>query len=188
MVYCLYFTIYIIRKVHIYSQRCQRVLPIIEDYRSNYNGVLMTGVQLWEMSVIPTLLNNAGTWTNIDQISLKKLNNLQNTLLRYLLSTPRSTPSPSLAWDFGVLPMKYRIMIKKLCLIKHIVSLEDGCLAKEICDAQLKFTFPGLATECKIIIRELNLPDITINQINAKYSKLMWKNLVQKRSQKNMQK
>ena len=59
------------------------IKTIIEDYRNNHKGGLITGVDLWEMSVIPMLLNNAGTWTNVDTVTTNKLDKLQNTLLRY---------------------------------------------------------------------------------------------------------
>ena len=156
------------------------IKTIVEDYRNKHKGGIMTGINLWEMSVIPSLLNNCGTWNSVDIETMKKLNNLQNTLLRYLLSTPRSTPIPSLPWEFGVLPIKFRIIVKKLCLAKHINSLEEGSLAKEIFETQTNFSFPGLATEVKELLQELNLPDITDKKVCRTYSKTVWKNLVKK--------
>ena len=73
------------------------IKTIIEDYRANYTGGLMTGINIWEMAVIPMMLNNAGTWDEINETTDKKLNGLQNTMLRYLLQIPRTTPIPSLS-------------------------------------------------------------------------------------------
>ena len=72
-------------------------------------------------------------------------------------------------------------MIKKLCLTKHIKSLHEGSLAKEIMETQLKFQFPGLASESKQIINDLKLPNILNNDINKQYSKLKWKKLVKEK-------
>ena len=156
------------------------IKTIVEDYRNKKKGGIMTGIDLWEMSVIPSLLNNCGSWNMVDTETFTKLNKLQNTLLRYLLSTPRSTPIPSLPWEFGILPIKFRIIVKKLCLAKHITSLEEGSLAKETYETQLKYSFPGLATDAKQLIKSLNLPDITEKEVCNTYSKLTWKNLVKK--------
>ena len=69
-------------------------------------------------------------------------------------------------------------MIKKLCLAKHIKSLNEGSLAKEIMETQLNFSFPGLAAEVKQLINDLILPNILNNDINKMYSKLKWKKIV----------
>ena len=45
-------------------------------------------------------------------------------------------------------------------------------------ETQIKFSFPGLANEAKVLIAELNLPDILNKEINKKYSKMMWKKMV----------
>ena len=71
-------------------------------------------------------------------------------------------------------------MIKKLCLAKHINSLEDGSLAKEIFETQTIYSFPGLATEVRQLVHELNLPDITDKKVCLTYSKTVWKSLVKK--------
>ena len=154
------------------------IKSVIEDYRSQHIGGLIIGIDIWELAVIPMILNNAGTWDDVSLESSKKLNNLQNTLLRYLLKTPRTTPLPALNWDFGVLLMDYRISFKKLCLAKHILSFGEDVLAKQIFQTQIKFEFPGLAKEIKMLIQELNLPNILDIETNKKWSKLMWKKKV----------
>ena len=41
------------------------------------------------------------TWTDINEKSVKKLNDLQHTLIRYLFSTPRTCPLPILNFEVG---------------------------------------------------------------------------------------
>ena len=74
------------------------------------------------------------------------------------MSTPKTTPAPSLAWEFGILPIEYRILTRKLCLAKHILSLKSDSLAKEIFITQNEMSFPGLANEIEQLINDLKLP------------------------------
>ena len=110
--------------------------------------------------------------------SSTKLNNLQNDLFKYLLSTPRTTPSAALCWDFGAMPIKFMIMKEKLTLLYHIVSLDNNSLANEIYMTQKKFKFPGLTSECMKMIHELGIPNITEDNIRQHISKLKWKKIV----------
>ena len=50
------------------------IKTIIEDYRINTVGGILTGKELWDLAVIPVMLTNAGTWTEITEDSLNKLN------------------------------------------------------------------------------------------------------------------
>ena len=53
------------------------IKTIINDYRINTPGGLNTGIMLWELSVIPMILNNSETWNDIDGDTLKSLEDLQ---------------------------------------------------------------------------------------------------------------
>ena len=64
------------------------------------------------------------------------------------------------------------------CKAKHILSLDGRALAKEIFCSQLKCEFPGLAKEVKNMINNYELPDITNEDVNRKWSKARWKKIV----------
>ena len=117
------------------------IKTIIEDNRVHIVGGIMSGVNIWELAVIPAMLNNSETWDEIDKDTMDKLNDLQNTVLRYLLQTPRSTPIPALSWEFGMLPIKYRINQKKMSFLKHIATLGDDSLAKQVFNTQKENLF-----------------------------------------------
>ena len=72
--------------------------------------------------------------------------------------------------------MKFRIMLKKLEFIWHIVNLEDDTLAKEVMKVQKEHQLPGLVRECSEWIKLYNLPDI----LSVKLDKNEWKRLVKK--------
>ena len=93
-------------------------------------GGLVAGLDIWELAILPSLLNNSQTWVNIEQNSIDMLEDIQNTMYRTLLCVPKTCPTPSLCWDMGGVQMKFRIMLKKLEFIWHIVNLEDDTLAK----------------------------------------------------------
>ena len=101
-------------------------------------GGTLAGLEIWELSFIPSILSNAETWVDIDENSIKILNNLQNMMFRYLLNTPRSTPKPFLLWELGSLSMENRIIKQKLNFFHHLVNLPDSSLAKEMVNVQIK--------------------------------------------------
>ena len=43
------------------------IRAVVEDYRSNLLGGILTGLEIWEMSVIPFLLYNSETWTELSK-------------------------------------------------------------------------------------------------------------------------
>ena len=133
---------------------------ILEDYRANRAGGVSVGIMLWEMAILPSLLNNSETWVNIDEDSLKKLENLQNTMLRIIFSTPTSTPKAALLWDTGVLPMEQQIEQKKLLFLHHLSTLPEETLANQIYSQQKENHFPGLVSECSNLVEKYYLLNI----------------------------
>ena len=163
-------------------QSIYEIVAVVEDCRSNSVGGIMCGLDLWELAVIPFLLNNCDTWTEIDNEAIEHLEKTQNIFLRTLLATPRSTPTPALCWETGMSTMENRIILKKLAFYHHLLCLSSGTLAKEIMDIQEKYSYPGLVKECNNFIKELQLPDIRAVDL----TKQQWKRVIKKRlKQKN---
>ena len=148
---------------------------IIDDCRVNTVGGLQSGLDFWEMSYLPSLINNCQTWTDISEDSLKMLECLQNTMYRVLLNVPRTCPIPALCWDLGGVQMRYRILMKKLNFIWHLDNLDDSSLAKQIYEVQKDQFLPGLVQECSVWIDKLKLPNI----FKQKISKPLWKKMVE---------
>ena len=148
----------------------------MEDYRSSQVGGVTSGIMLWEVAVIPSLTNNSETWTNLENEQIERMEDLQSMLLRILFNTAKTTPKALLYWDTGVLPMGYKIELKKLLFIHHLRTLSEDSLASQIYHQQEKSKFPGLVTECKELFDKYDLPDITSE--GKVQSKLTWKNIV----------
>ena len=138
----------------------KEITAILEDYRINSLGGLSAGLEILELALIPSLLNNAETWIEIDSDAENKLENLQNLMFRALFAVPRSTPKPILRFDLGHVSKKEKIHIKKLTFLYHLKNLQSGSLASEIFDLQVNYNFPGLITECRNLLKLYNLPDI----------------------------
>ena len=75
------------------------IQSVLEDLRLHALGGMSSGLLIWQLAVIPSLLNNAGTWTEMDMETLKELDKLEALFLSVLLAVPLSAPRASLFWD-----------------------------------------------------------------------------------------
>ena len=153
----------------------REIRAVIEDCRANLTGGLVTGLEIWEVAVMPFLLNNAETWTYPPKEALEMLENLQVEFLRNLLETPRTCPIPSLLWETGTPTMENRILKRKMLLYHHLIHLPHDSLAGEIAKIQNELELPGLVQECKEKIQEMMLPEPNL------CSKFQWKHAIKKK-------
>ena len=45
---------------------------------------MSAGLEIFELAILPSLLNNADVWIEMGKTARDKLENLQNTMFRYL--------------------------------------------------------------------------------------------------------
>jgi hypothetical protein len=162
-------------------ERCGRMFStnneiraIVEDCRSTTLGGLKVGLDIWESAYIPSLLNNCSTWMEIQESTIEKLEDLQYSIYRSFLNVPYTAPKAALIWEVGGVKIKYRIYMRKLIFMNHILHLDESALAKQIQTAQEVNGTNGLTREVKQLIAELNLPDCFASRI----PKNEWKKLV----------
>ena len=55
---------------------------VIDDFRASSIGGIVTGIEIWEVAIIPFLLYNSETWTEIKKDTITLLNGLQFKFLR----------------------------------------------------------------------------------------------------------
>ena len=119
---------------------CERLIReikvTVEDCRSNSIGGLVTGIEIWNMAVMPFLFSNSECWINIPKKAVNILNNLQGSFLRSLYATPKGYPAMALYWDSGTLLVPNYIMLRKLLFLHHLIHLPDSALAKIIYNIQ----------------------------------------------------
>ena len=127
------------------KERFREIGAVINDFRINAIGGLKAGLDIFELVVIPSLLNNSDTWVDIDNGSISRLDELQNWMFKSLFAVPHSVPTPSLRSELGCLSMQERIDSRKLNFLFHLKTLEKSALANEIFELQKKYNYPGLS-------------------------------------------
>ena len=150
------------------------IKSVLEDIRINVAGGLRAGIDIWELSVLPFLLNNSESWSDIPAEAYKQLEDLQRMFYRLLFATPISTPSPALLWETGALTMKNRIIMRKLSFYHHVMRLEKEAVASRVAKVAERAGYPGLMREYQTLCLEFDMPD------PCKVSTLSWKNYVKK--------
>ena len=138
----------------------------------------MSGLLIWNMAVVPYLLNNSEVWVDLDKECMEELDKLQTLFLSVLMAVPVSCPRPALSWDTGPLSMKNRIIQRKLNLVVHLRNLSDGSLAKQVFLEQRKNGWPGLVSEAQDLCKQINLPDVTMDR--EKETKQAWKSSIRR--------
>ena len=82
---------------------------VVEDCRSTVVRGIVAGIDIWKLAVLPNLLNNSETWTELHKKTVESLEDIQYMFYRYLLATPRSCPKPALLWETGGMSMEHRV-------------------------------------------------------------------------------
>lgn len=153
---------------------------IIEDFRMQTAGGLVSGLNIWLFGLLPSLITNAEMWTEMPSDSLQSLEDMQHLLLQKLFSVPRTTSHVAMRWDAGLISLEMQIAKKKLLFLFHLIKLDEDTLANEILRVQISQHLPGLVSECRDLLKSLNLPNLLDNKVSGNMNKLAWKRLVNK--------
>ena len=156
-------------------QSLMETKSVVENCNANSLGGLEAGLNIWEIAILPFLLNNCETWVDINKESIKMLDDLQLLFLRQLFGTPRTCPCPALLWDSGSTLMEHRIARRKLMFYHHLINLPKNTLAFEVAKIQEILGYPGLVQEAKGLIEKYELPH------PQPYTKNQWKKTDKKR-------
>ena len=94
------------------------------------------------------------------------LDSFQDAFGKVLLSLPSSGQGASPRAALGLVGMKWRVWEAKILLLQAIRRQEDGGLAKEVLEEQMRMSWPGLASEVAQICKKIQLPDASIKDID----------------------
>ena len=137
------------------------VAAMMADHRMQAMGGMQVAWDIWERSIIPSLLANCGSWVDISKAAIKTLNKCQELYCKLIYSCPDSTPLPSLRGEAGLQEMSIRIMTEKVCLVSRILFLgeerEESSYAREVLMEQLAMGWGGLTKEVIEICKEVGL-------------------------------
>ena len=148
---------------------------VLDDFRLQAIGGMMGAWDLWNLAVVPSLMNNCSTWIGMSSKLVEKLEAVQESFVRLMMEVPTSTPKVALRAETGLLSMKHRIWYEKINFVQVLRNLKEG-LAKEIYEQQLVQGWPGLAKEVKEICNEVDIPDANQVVISRKCLKLAFRN------------
>lgn len=120
---------------------------IVEDFRMQVIGGIESAIDLYESCIVPSLLANCSTWTEIKESTEKRPDATQDLFGRVLLQVPQSSPRLATRAALGLLGMKWRVWQEKIPLVLAIWGQEENCLAREVLNEQVRMGWPGLGRE-----------------------------------------
>ena len=109
------------------------IKAVLDDFRLQAVGGMMGAWDLWNLAVVPSLLNNCSTWIGMSSkvVDRLEMEAVQEKYIRLMMEVPVSTPKVALRAETGLLSMKHRIWYEKVNLIQAIRRMKGG-LAKEV--------------------------------------------------------
>ena len=151
------------------------IASIVNDTRAKTIGGIEVATEIWDLAILPYLLNSSGTWIGMKKSTLEKMNRIQNKFLQRILQVT-SAVIPLMYWDLGQMIMVNQILKRKLLLIHHISHLDTNSLAFKVYQQEKLHGLPGLFQEVK---EELSNLGITIKEMEGT-TKTEWKVIVKK--------
>ena len=136
------------------------VQGVMEDFRMQAVGGIMGAWDLWNSAILPSLLSNCSTWTELPTKAVDFCEELQNLFIRIILQVPVSTPKVALRVETGMLGIKQRIWIEKINLALFIKQSGKSSLAGRIYREQLDQGWPGLAREVEEICSTIKIQNV----------------------------
>ena len=124
------------------NDRCQKCLRITNEITClTKNPTLKqhkieVGLKIINMILIPKLLYGCETWTGMSKRQLCKLEKIQKDVLTKLFALPRTTPLFGLLFESGMLPIEYKIKIRKLVYWHKLLNFDETRLVKTIYNEQ----------------------------------------------------
>ena len=143
--------------------RCEDIVKISEHPMMASLGNARTPFKLFEAEVIPALLFNAESWIGFNEKHSKLLQDFQDRFVRRVFQVHVSTPKAILSYDSELLPMKWRVAIKKISFVKKIMKQDVNNIARQalVEEGRLQaigMGFSGLASETNKLCMELSIP------------------------------
>jgi hypothetical protein len=93
--------------------------------------------------------------------TVKRLDEIQDLFGRALLQVPQSSPRLATRAALGLQGMQWRVWEAKILLVLAIWRQEDGCLAREVLQEQVRMGWPGLGSEVQAICQAIGIQDAT---------------------------
>ena len=132
------------------------IVTLVNDTRSSKIGGIEVALEVFEMVIIPYLLNSASTWIGLNKTQIESLDKIQSKFLQRVLRV-KTAITPLMYWDLGQLLMINRILKMKILLAHHISTLDEKSLANKIWRKESYSTLNGLFSEVKEALGKYNI-------------------------------
>ena len=99
---------------------------ILEDFRMQVAGGLVSGLKIWMFGLLPSLLANSEMWTEISEDDIQSLEDIQHLLLQRIFSVPKTTPHAALRWHTGAVSLEMEITKRKLLFLHHVINMDEN--------------------------------------------------------------
>ena len=133
-----------------------QIVGMVYDTRARAIGGINVAIDVWEMALLPYLLNGAGTWVKMRKSSMEELNKIHNTFLQRILKVILAV-IPLMYWDLGQLLMVNWVMKLKLLLLHHIATLDANSISFKVYQKEKLYGFDGLVSEVKSTLEASNM-------------------------------
>ena len=165
-------------RVGLASSAIYEIRAVVDDRRAEAVASLPTAFMIWEMAVIPMLLNNADVWLGMKKKTMKELDKLQLKFLRLILAVGTGCPIPMLYAETGTMLMSNRVLLRKLLFLHHVATLPLSTLARQVYERECRqdpiSSGVSLVRECQPYLEEfgvMNIQAYTKYQIKGIFKK-----------------
>ena len=143
--------------------KAEEIIQIAEHPWMASVGNALPAFKLFEAMIIPALLHNCESWIGINQKHYDKLQKFQDNFIRKVLHLHVSTPKAILQWDVGMMPMKWRIIQKKLLFVRKVMHEKSiTSLVKRVIYQEFSHGINGLGKECMRACWDLGLDSVIL--------------------------
>ncbi len=133
--------------------------------------------------IMPTILNNTETWTNITKKEMETMEKMQIDILTMFFKLPISTPYWGILAESGCWPVSSRILYRKLMLLHNLVISDEKRIAKKLLmDKIKKEREKRWYVELKEKLKEYEISE-DIEAIKG-FKKSKWKKMVKEKIRK----
>ena len=148
------------------KSKVKEIIEIVEHPLMNSVGNALPAFKLFEATIIPALLHNCESWIGIKEKHYDELQEFQEEFIRKVLHLHVSTPKAILQWDIGMMPMKWRIIQKKLLFVRKVMHEKPiTSLVKRVLLEEFVQHIEGLGYECRLACMELGILNVAFFDI-----------------------
>ena len=95
------------------------------------------GLKLRHAMLLNGILYNSEAWHNVKEKDIKRLEEVDEHLLRSLVHGHAKTPIEFLYLETGAIPIRYVIGSRRICFLQTILQRKDGELTKRVLKEEL---------------------------------------------------